>query len=556
MVTKMKRSSLTVMRRLLKMVKPLTGTMILAVTMGVLGHLCAIFIPVLGALAITGISVKSVCMILPVIAILRGVFHLLEQNRNHYLAFKLLALIRDRVFGALRKLAPAKLEGKDKGDLIAVLTADIELLEVFYAHTISPIFIALIVSLIMTIMIGSFHPLLGAIAFLAYLTIGVGVPVAAANKSKSYGEEFRREFGQLDAFVLDNLRGLKESIQYGAGEKRLEEIYRYSDSLSVKEKKLKSAGGTSAAISSGIILIFDVIMVFVAVQLCEKGLINDRNAVISVIALMSSFGPVIALANLGTGIQNTIAAGNRVLDILDEEPVVCEVVTGKNTEYAGAECENVSFAYEKEPILEDISLQIPKQGILGIMGKSGSGKSTLLKLLMRFWDVNAGTIKMSGEDIRDINTSSLRCNESFVTQDTILFHDSIEKNLLIANPQATHEQVMDACRKASIHDFIMSLPEGYDTNVGELGETLSGGERQRLGVARAFLHDAPFILLDEPTSNLDSLNEAVILRSLQKYCREKMVLLVSHRKSTMCIANKVYSVERGRNSQNDRASGE
>lgn len=542
----MQRNSMTVMCRLLKLVKPLRGTMVLAVTMGVLGHLCAIFVTVSGAIVITGGSWQMALIILPLIALLRGVFHLLEQNRNHYLAFKLLALIRDEVFGALRKLAPAKLEGHDKGNLIAILTADIELLEVFYAHTISPVFIALIVSLIMIVYIGSFHIVLGLIAFVSYIVIGIVVPLIASKMSQKYGKAFREEFGNLDAFVLDSLRGVKESIQYGSGKERLQEIQTYSSSLLEKEKKLKGAAGTSTAVTSGMILVFDILMLFASAFLFEKGLIDARGAVISVIALMSSFGPVIALASLGTGLQNTLAAGNRVLDILDEVPVVKEVSDGKNIQYAGAECKNVCFAYDQEEILNDFSMDIPEKGIIGIVGKSGSGKSTLLKLLMRFWDVKNGSITISDENIQKINTCSLRNNESFVTQDTVLFHDSIKNNLLIARPSATDEEVAAACKKASIHDFITSLKDGYDMNIGELGETLSGGERQRIGIARAFLHDAPLILLDEPTSNLDSLNEAVILKALKESCDEKAVLLVSHRKSTMCIADRVYSNENGR----------
>lgn len=537
----MQRNSMTVMCRLLKLVKPLRGTMVLAVTMGVLGHLCTIFVTVTGAIVITGGSWQMALIILPLIALLRGVFHLLEQNRNHYLAFKLLALIRDEVFGALRKLAPAKLEGRDKGNLIAILTADIELLEVFYAHTISPVFIALIVSLIMIVYIGSFHIVLGLIAFVSYIVIGIVVPLTASKMSQKYGKAFREEFGNLDAFVLDSLRGVKESIQYGSGKERLQEIQTYSSSLLEKEKKLKGA-----AVTSGMILVFDILMLFASAFLFEKGLIDARGAVISVIALMSSFGPVIALASLGTGIQNTLAAGNRVLDILDEVPVVKEVSDGKNIQYTGAECKNVCFAYDQEEILNDFSMDIPEKGIIGIVGKSGSGKSTLLKLLMRFWDVKNGSITISDGNIQKINTCSLRNNESFVTQDTVLFHDSIKNNLLIARPSATDGEVAAACKKASIHDFITSLKDGYDTNIGELGETLSGGERQRIGIARAFLHDAPLILLDEPTSNLDSLNEAVILKALKESCDEKAVLLVSHRKSTMCIADRVYSNENGR----------
>ena len=542
----MKRSSINVMTRLLTLVNPLKQTMILAITMGVLGHLCAIFIPVIGGLVITGSSFKMALLILPVIAIFRGIFHLLEQNRNHYLAFKLLALIRDKVFGALRKLAPAKLEGRDSGNLIAILTADIELLEVFYAHTISPIFIAIIVSIFMTIFIGNFHPVLGLLALISYIIVGFILPVIVAKTSKKYGESFREEFGNFDAFMLDSLRGVKESIQYGTGEKRLKDIYVYADSLSSKEKKLKDAAGTSSALTNGIIVMLDVMMIFTAANLLQKGVIDGRSATVSTIALMSSFGPVIALANLGTGLQNTLAAGNRVLDILDEAPVIHEVINGKDIHYTSVNCNDIEFAYDDELILKDFSMNIPDKGIIGIVGKSGSGKSTLLKLIMRFFDTDKGTITISNENIKNINTSSLRTNESYVTQDTVLFHDTIKNNLLIAKPQATDKEIIEACKKASIHDFIESLPEGYNTQIGELGDTLSGGERQRIGIARAFLHDAPFILLDEPTSNLDSLNEAVILKSLKDFCKNKAVLLVSHRKSTMCITDKTYSVENGR----------
>ena len=534
------------MKRLLVMMTPMMGTVVLAVVLGVLGNLCAIFIPVLGAYALTGSTLKTICTVLPVLAIARGILHYAEQNRNHYLAFKILALIRDKVFGALRTLAPAKLEERDKGDLIAVLTADIELLEVFYAHTISPICIASIVSMIMTVLIASFHPLLGTIAFCSYCIIGILVPVIVARCSRSYGEGFRGAFGELDAFVLDSLRGIRESMQYNAGEKRLSEIYEKTDALALQEKKLKGAGGSSSAVTSGIILFLDLVMLFAGANLYVLGAVEFNGLVISVVALMSSFGPTIALANLGTGLQNTFAAGNRVLDILDEAPMVQEVTDGKNISFCGAVCENVNFSYENELILKEFSLNIPQNKIIGIVGKSGSGKSTLLKLLMHFWDADSGSIRICGDEIKEINTASLREAESFVTQDTQLFHDSIERNLLIANPGASHEQVVEACKKASVHDFIMTLPKGYDTEVGELGETLSGGERQRLGIARAFLHDAPLLLLDEPTSNLDSLNEAVILKSVCDYRKDKTIILVSHRRSTMSIADETYSVENGR----------
>ena len=427
-----------------------------------------------------------------------------------------------------------------------MLTADIELLEVFYAHTISPICIAVIVSIVMACFMGSYAPVLGLYAALAYAVIGIGVPVAAARGARKSGESFRAEFGALNGFVLDSLRGVRESLQYNDGAHRLAQINQRTDALAGQERRLKEAGGTAQAVTGAVILLLDAGMLALAGSLCMAGAIGFDGALVSVAALMSSFGPVIALANLGTGLQNTFAAGNRVLDILDEQPAVREVTDGRDIVFRGADARRVTFGYSDSEILQEVSLHIPEHGIVGITGRSGSGKSTLLKLLMRFWDTDLGRVEISGENIKGINTASLRAAESFVEQDTVLFHDSIEENVKIANRNATHEQVVAACQKASIHDFIMPLPQGYYTPVGELGDTLSGGERQRLGVARAFLHDAPFILLDEPTSNLDSLNEAVILRSLAEERASKTVVLVSHRASTMRIADTTYSVENGR----------
>lgn len=553
MENKRTRGNFNVMCRLVGLVKPLAPVMVCAVLLGVAGFLCAIFIPVLGVYALLDtllpaapVALGTICMLLPVLAVARGVLHYAEQGCNHFIAFKLLALIRDKVFGVLRRLAPAKLEGRDKGDLIAVLTADIELLEVFYAHTISPICIAVIVSVVMACFIGGYAPVLGLYAALSYAVIGSGVPVAAAKGARQSGESFRAEFGALNSFVLDSLRGIRESLQYNDGPHRLAQINQRTDALSGQERRLKEAGGTAQAMTGTIILLLDAGMLALAGQLCSTGVIGFDGALVSVVALMSSFGPVIALANLGTGLQNTFAAGNRVLDILDEKPAVEEVTAGKDITFTGADARRVTFGYGDNEILKEVSLHIPQNQIVGITGRSGSGKSTLLKLLMRFWDTDLGRVELSGENIKGINTASLRAAESFVEQDTVLFHDSIEENIRIARLDATHEQVVEACKKASIHDFIMTLPQGYDTPVGELGDTLSGGERQRIGVARAFLHDAPFILLDEPTSNLDSLNEAVILRSLAEERTSKTVVLVSHRASTMRIADTTYSVENGR----------
>ena len=548
-----KRSGFQVMARLIGLVKPLAGYMFLAIFMGLIGHLCAAFITIFGGYAVLAtlefdipltLTVLFVCVV--VFAIVRGFLRYAEQACNHFIAFKLLALLRDKVFRALRRLCPAKLDGRDKGDLISVITSDIELLEVFYAHTISPAAIAFLFTLILCLFIGSFHWLLGLIALAAYLTVGIVIPLVTSKRSGDDGMKFRIKSGNLSGFVLDSLRGLSETLQYGQGKKRLDEMNRKTDELAKDEERMKRTAGRNSAVTNTVVLAFDLVMLFVSALLYLDGTVGFEGVLIPTIALFSSFGPVIALAALGSTLQNTFAAGNRVLDILDETPVVEEVVGKPEITFTGAAAEHVTFAYGDETILSDVSVEIPKHAVVGIVGRSGSGKSTLLKLLMRFWNVQKGSVKISDEEISQINTANLREMESFVTQETHLFHDSIKNNLRISKLDAADEEIQAACKKASVHDFIMTLPRGYDTPVGELGDTLSGGERQRLGLARAFLHDAPFLLLDEPTSNLDSLNEAVILKSIHEERKDKTVVLVSHRQSTMRIADTVYSVEHGR----------
>ena len=551
--TMKKRSGFRVMAELIGLVKPLSGYMCLAIFAGLLGHLCAAFITILGGyavLAVLGVQHKitpmQVFITVPLLALLRAGLRYGEQSCNHFIAFKLLALIRDKVFRALRKLCPAKLEGRGKGDLIAVITSDIELLEVFYAHTISPAAIAFLFTLILCGFIGSFHPLLGLLALAAYVTVGVFVPLLISKASGDHGIRFRTGAGELSGYVLDSLRGLTETIQYGQGQARLDGMMAKTDALSSDEEKMKAISGRNTAITNTIILLFDLAMLCASVALYRNGAVGYDGVLIPTIALMSSFGPCVALAALGSTLQNTFAAGNRVLDILEEEPAVEEIIGRSEITFDGATAEHVTFSYGNENILTDVSVEIPEHSVIGITGRSGSGKSTLLKLLMRFWSAQQGEVKLSGTSVEDINTENLRKMESFVTQETHLFHDSIRNNLRIAKLDATEEEMIAACKKASVHDFIMTLPQGYDTPVGELGDTLSGGERQRIGLARAFLHDAPLMLLDEPTSNLDSLNEAVILKSLREEKEDKTVVLVSHRESTMRIADRTYSVENGR----------
>ena len=542
-----------VLLRMVKLVKPLTGFMILAVILGTLGFFCAQFIPILGSIAAvrilkigSGAALSPIFIVLIVIALLRAVLKFAEQRTNHYIAFTLLAIIRDKVFRALRRLCPAKLEGRDKGDLISLITSDVELLEVFYAHTISPICIAFLTELVMVRFIGSFHWALGLLALLAYISVGVILPLVISKRSGTLGDELRADNGAMAAYVLESIRGLDETIQYGGGKRRLAELSEKTKSLTEKQGKLNKLTGTNLALANTIILLFDLAMLILCAVLYASGVVGFDGFLIPLVALMSSFGPVTALAALGTTLQATVASGSRVLAILDEEPET-EDITGKDpAAFTGASLTDVTFSYGRETVLKDLSLSVPENKIVGIVGQSGSGKSTVLKLLMRFWQTKEGIVAVSGRNVNEINTSDLRNMESYMTQETQLFKDTVAGNIRIAKLDASQEEIEEACKKASVHDFIMSLPNGYETEVGELGETLSGGERQRIGLARAFLHGAPFLLLDEPTSNLDSLNEAVILKSLKEESEGRTVVLVSHRKSTMRIADQVVSIENGR----------
>lgn len=555
-----KRTGVQVMLKLIGLVRPLIKVMILAVILGVTGFLCAIFLNTFGAEALanvlgfeTGISLRTLFLTIVLFGVFRGILHYGEQLCNHYIAFHLLALIRDKIYAAMRRLSPAKLETKEKGNLISIITSDIELLEVFYAHTISPILIAIITSGLMLAFFGSLHPLMCLVAAVGYLLVGLFMPWLISRIGRGTGSQYRNEFGDFDSYFLGSLRGLRETIQFGAQQDRLDELGERIRSLGKKQKKMKLYSGMSIAMTGLIVSSFSLVMLFLSIYLYRQGEIDFRVALVGTVAMMSSFGPVIALSGLANNLLHTFASGNRVLDILEEEPVVETVTDGVDVEFAGAEAEQVSFAYDREEILRDFHGEFPENQIVGINGPSGCGKSTFLKLLMRFWDVDKGEIAISGIDVRKINTRSLRKMEGFVTQDTQLFHGTIEENLRIAKLDATHQEIVQAAKEASLHEFILSLEKGYETEVGELGDRLSGGERQRIGIARAFLHQAPFLLLDEPTSNLDSLNEGIILKSLVQKREEKTIILVSHRKSTMGIADKVYQMESGRVSEKKKS---
>lgn len=567
-----RRNAIVIMGKLTGLVKPLLHVMIAAVILGTAGYLCAIFLTITAVQMIVHSSLAQILIpAMLIMAVLRGILHYAEQYCNHYIAFKLLAIIRHKVFASLRRLCPAKLEGRDKGNLISLITTDIELLEVFYAHTISPIAIAVLTSVTMVVFIGSYHILAGAVAFLSYLIVGAVIPLWNGRRGRKRGIEFRTQFGELNSFVLDSLRGLDETLQYGQGKNRKAQMIRRSKELAHIQKDLSRWEGEQRSLTNIVILLSTLTMMFLTLWLYARGGAGADGVLICTVAMTGSFGPVAALSNLSNNLNQTLASGERVLSLLEEEPLVREIPereegsgnmvktesagTSENTvkaegtdgpAFSGAALEHVTFAYGDETILDDYTLALQSGKITGIHGSSGSGKSTMLKLLMRFWDADGGSVLVNGDAVDQIPTKRLRNLESYVTQETHLFHDSIANNIALAKKGATREEITEAAKKASIHDFILSLPKGYDTEVGELGDTLSGGERQRIGMARAFLHEGKLLLLDEPTSNLDALNEGVILKSLKEFGKGKTVVLVSHRRSTLNIADSVFEMKEGR----------
>ena len=550
----MRKNGFVVMGHLLKLVTPLAHIMAFTITMGTLGFLAAIFIMVLGAMGLvnllnfdTHLSFSGILTALIVLAVARGALRYLEQMSGHYIAFKLLALLRDKVFSSLRRLAFVKLQDKQAGQLVSLVTNDIELLEVFYAHTIAPIMIAFFTSAILLLVFGHLSGWFVIVALAAYLTVGVILPIITTKLAREDGRRYRELVGEMNDFFLDSVRGMKEIQLFGYAKQRLDEIQQRSQKIDtaferIKDQEAKVRVYTEVAVSA-----FNIIMLFTGLILFSLDKIDFSAFLIGVILLMSSYGPVIALSNLSSNLLQTLASGERVLSLLAEEPELKDVESAVDLkEVSRIDVENVSFAYGEEQILSDVSLSVKKGEILGIHGRSGSGKSTLLKLLMRFYDPKSGSIKINGESLPNINTRSLRDNMAYITQQTYIFNETIEENIRLARRDAKLEEIMEAAKKASIHDFILSLPEGYQTKMTELGGNLSDGEKQRIGIARAFLHNAPIILLDEPTSNLDSLNEAMILKSLLNVKAEKLIILVSHRQSTMAICDQVIGIENGR----------
>lgn len=549
----MRRSGFNIMMKLITLVKPLIGFMFLAIIAGVIGNLAAIFIPAYSSYIIANIvsradqiNLNMSFILLIVLAISRGFLRYVEQLCNHFIAFKLLAIIRNKVFRALRRLAPAKLEGKEKGNLISLITSDIELLEVFYAHTISPIFIAFITSVIVVSILFTYSVKAAIFAMISYLIVGLFLPIFSSKSGKKEGLELRNEFADLNSYLLDSLRGMKEVIQYSYGEKRLDYIDETTVKLNRKQERIKVFEAQNRGFTTSIVALLGLIM-FVIMKNEMVAIFDINKLIVVTVIFMSSFGPVIALSSLSANLRSTFASGDRVLNILEEKPQVLEVYDQNKTYFSDLKIEDITFSYNDEIILNDFNLSLKNGEKLAIFGKSGSGKSTLLKLIMRFWDVDKGEIKISDRNIKQVNTKDLRDIENYMTQETYLFQGSILENIKIAKKDASLNEVIEACKKASIHDFICSLKDGYETNVGELGEKLSSGEKQRIGLARVFLHDAPLYILDEPTSNLDALNEGIILNAISKE-ENKSMLIVSHRKSALNIADKTIEIKTKRNS--------
>ena len=559
MKAKLRRSGAKIMASLIVLLGSLSYIMILAVINGSVGFVAAMGVTIFGAAGVAkALGILGLCAEVPLAwgwiiglaalcGVVRGGLRYLEQYSNHYIAFKLLAVLRDKIFGALRVLCPAKLESKQKGSIIAMITSDIETLEVFYAHTISPICIAVLVSLAVFLFVGFIASwYLALVALAGFLVIGIAVPLVSSGKLKASGVNYRREFASFNAYFLDSIKGIKDIVLNNAEKDREAEVDRRSDILLAETKKMKRGITKSSAATELLVTVFIALALVVGILLVHFELLDLGRMIVGVTAIFGSFGPVLAVSALPGNLTQTFASGDRVLNLLEEKPAVTPVQHGKTFEYEELAVDGLSFAYEQNaPVLKDVCMHAERGEIVGIVGESGCGKSTFLKLLLRFWEKDKGTIAYNGTDVDEIDSDNLLDNVTMVSQTTYLFDESIEENLRIAKPDATQEELEAACKMASVHDFIMTLPDGYKTQVGAMGDNLSAGEKQRIGLARAFLKGSQLILLDEPTSNVDSINEGMILKSLAGQKSKKSIILVSHRESTMAIADRVYTVQNG-----------
>lgn len=539
---------------LLNLVKPLSLQMIFAVSFGLLGHVFATLIPGLGAYYFGKIyigeiiNLKTVLIILITLAILRSLFKYTEQLFNHYVAFKTLAIIRDLVFKSLRRLCPAKMDTKNKGQLISIITADIELLEVFYAHTISPVLIAFSHTLIFFIILYKIHWKYALCLLVFHIILGIIIPTLTQKIGERLGDNQRRNLSNLNLSILESLKGIKEVINFSMQDERMNEVDSLTRDLNRSSKKLSNNMGNNFAASSTIILIANIVFILVGARLYMAGEVNFLNLIFPIAIFISSFGPTSALASLGNNLVLTFACGKRVMSLLREAPAVDEVTNKNEVSYEKIDLTDVEFSYDDTELIKDFNLSSRLNQVVGLEGKSGCGKSTVLKLIMRFFDPKEGKISLNELNLKDINSRNLRNNISYVAQESHLFKGTIRENLLVANESATEIDLIEATKKANIYDFIMSLDHGFDTEIVKDKALLSTGQIQRLALARMFLRDSKLYILDEPTANIDAYNEGIILKSLYEEKDDKNIFISSHRKSTLRICDEVINMQRSINS--------
>ncbi|EAG6704582.1 ABC transporter ATP-binding protein [Listeria monocytogenes] len=540
-------SEWTVIRWLLKFVKPLRGKMILAILLGIISNLSVILISLIGAYGILAVILAQPLnpykwlFVMVGCGVLRGVARYLEQYLNHDIAFRLLAIIRERIFSTLRKLGPARLSGKKSGDLITAITSDVEALEVFFAHTISPVFIALGTTIATVGFLGMYDTGLAIILLLGQILVGVVLPIISYKRNKKIGTAYQTEFVGLNQAVMENIASLQDIFQFKLGEARLANLTNRGEKLNKQyQKRLRQ--GSELQILGEWVLIGTATLILVLGSFWQLPL---ETILIGTVLSLSSFGSVLALNALGTALLTTFASGKRLYALTEEKPVVTFNGPLELTDFERAELNKVCFSHDgKQAILSELSLDLPKGKWLGIGGESGSGKSTLVKLLMRYWDPD-GEVNLNNQPLPKITESSLHQLEGVMEQSTFLFEDTIGNNIRLGKKAATLDEVKEAARKAAIDKWIETLPEGYDTKIGGQARNLSDGERQRIGLARLFLHDAPLLLLDEPTSNLDYINEQAILNTLRSEIQDKTVLVISHRKTTLDLAEEQWLLENG-----------
>lgn len=546
-----KRNTFILIFQLLVFVKEFIPSILIAIFNGTLGFFLAMNITIFASLAIIKYLGVPLCLsystlfgIILLSGALRGVARYIEQYFNHLLAFKLLAILREKIFATLRKLSPAKLDDKNKGEILSMLQGDIETLEIFYAHTITPIGIAFLTSSMTAIFLGVFvHWSLAIFALFAYMLVGGLLPYLFYRANHQNAKEYRQKLSLSNEEYLQNIFGSYEIFLQNKQQEQIQTISNTTHSLNSLYHTLEDKNTYFKNLCNTAIILLNLGIIVLGAYLAQNGKIESVLSIVGFVTLTSSFGSVIALANLPQNLSMSFASGNKILDLLQEQPLVQE--GEKKFDFERVEIKNLSFEYQQKQTLKNINLEIKKGEIVGICGKSGSGKTTILKLLMHFYNPSEGEILYNGIPIQELTHQSLYENVNLFSQETYLFATTIEQNLRIAKPNASEEELIEVCKQASIYEWIISLPQGFQTQITDLQDNLSSGEKQRLGLARVFLRKPKLLLLDEATANIDALNEAIILKAIQQHSSSMGVLLISHRASTLSIAQRVYELNDG-----------